>query len=394
MANGVLGSIGQPPDPVQRGGGGLLAGLFGQSAGQNLTDEQRKALGKSALQSASASLLASSGANAQGFTPGFLQSIGMALGAGQESFAGGAAGVQAQESAERLAAAAEKGPKEQIKALRSVQNQALTFGDTDTVDSIEEIIQGLSPEEAFAITSLGQGVGIKLNKRTGDVSLVGEASDQWTRTTVFDPESGEVRHAFFNKKNPEEFRVTEFIAEPPPGMDGAKMTEIQARALAAVTLADSSLANFGEFFGVPRGGGEVTAEQIRNSPSFGQQFAIDKDPTGIFREQTDVEQQTFALAADQGIEAVGRFLTGAAITGSEESRFRALLPRLGDSTEIVAKKLNDLRTLRNALQRISGQGLVDPRARRQILRAEGLGDIADIAEDVDERVKKENRFLR
>ena len=132
------------PEP-SRGGGGVLAGLFGGASGQNLTDEQRKALGKSALQSASASLLASSGANAQGFTPGFLQSIGQALGAGKESFAGGVAGVQAQETARSLSAAAEKGPKAQIAALRKAQNQALSFGDTDTVDSIEDIVQGLSP---------------------------------------------------------------------------------------------------------------------------------------------------------------------------------------------------------------------------------------------------------
>ena len=368
------------------GGGGLLAGIFGGGAGTGLEDPTRKALGKNALQAASRSLLESSGPDQRGFTPTTLQAISRALGAGTGSFEEGAGAAQAaaaQQATAQALTGGDSGIAAQIKRLRIVQNQALSAGNTDMVDSIEDIIQGLSPEEAFSVTSLGQGVGLRLNKRTGEMKLTGDAADTWTRTTVFDPESGEMRHAFFNKKDPTQFRVTDKIAEVPPGLDTTKMTEIQARALAAVTLADSSLSNFGDFF--QTGGAEViTEEMIEKNPNFAAQFAIRVDPTGKFRGLTDVAEQEFALAAQQGIEAVGRFLTGAAITSSEEGRFRSLLPREGDAPTIVAKKLNDLRNLRDALAQIAGQGVVDRASRNRILRAQGHGEAVDIANSIVE----------
>lgn len=55
------------------------------------------------------------------------------------------------------------------------------------------------------------------------------------------------------------------------------------------------------------------------------------------------EAQIFKLGRNYIVEAIGRILTGAAITKSEEKRYYQMVPEFGDSPEVVKKKLGMLK---------------------------------------------------
>lgn len=55
------------------------------------------------------------------------------------------------------------------------------------------------------------------------------------------------------------------------------------------------------------------------------------------------EAQIFKLGRNYIVEAIGRILTGAAITKSEEKRYFQMVPEFGDSPEVIKKKLGMLK---------------------------------------------------
>ena len=394
-----LGPVAQPQAPT--GGGGIFASLFGGGQGQNLSTKSRRQLGRDALFSAGISLLEQT-PDAQGFSPTSLQGLGRSLRAGRETFAENAAIEQEsarQDAAEDLLNSAGDSPAEQIAALKRVRNSFLASGQDKLADTVEDMIQNLSPDEDFTTKSLGDGLFVTTNNNTGatriggkfngdnsvDSTVPGSKNNPWVRAQGINPATGIKEWMQYPKLNPlditwQGLRVNEADTGGP-----RRFSEIGVKAAIGAEQAGSALDGFFDFFdtGLAQLDQPFTDESLGASTTVLQPLqntlmaSKNRIISAIGRSVSGLRAEVFRKAQEQGKEAIGRISSGAAINESEVARFESMLPQTAEEPEITFQKLIFLRDLRTLLQTIADSGVIDKKQIAETLRNSGILERAD-----------------
>lgn len=392
---GLIPQLAQIPD-TPTGGGGVFADLFGAGQGQGLPTDQRSQLGQSALGAAGQSLLESSGPGPNGFTPGTLQAIGRALGAGQDQFAENVAAAEAASRRKKIAdtlANADDDLESRIEAMRTVRDQFISEDRVEAANGVEDMIQNLSPDEKFTTTSLGGGLGVITNNSTGDWREIGtrdplrgaggSGTNKAHQVTAVNPATDRLELAYWTDADPGKFIFASGVE--PAVVEEKDVTAAQGTALFQGSNVTAALADLQQFYGVDLTQ-PLEGQELQDNPSFIAQWLISNDPTGWGRGLTSDEQQLFSQGQAKGLEAIARLATGAAINAGEERRFKRMLPQVGDSRATVLNKLVFLQDLQAVLQVMAGSGITDQEQARAILKDKGIIQRANT--NIDQRAAR------
>lgn len=321
-----------------------------------------------------------------GLTPSFIQSLGKALQAGSRGFAEAkqAEATERQQLKTQELLNAAQTPEERIAALRQVQNGFIAMGNDDAANGLESIIQNLIPDEEFVTTSLGGGLGVITNKKTGSFREIGErdplrgegkgaGTNKPHPIQAVNPESDKVEIGYWTDANP--LKIV-FSGIEPAIVGEDDVTSAQGTALFQGSNVVGGLRDLQEFYGI-----DITqpleGQDLQNNPGFFAQWLISNDPTGWGRGLVGDEQKLFSQGQSKALEAIARLATGAAINAGEEKRFKTMLPQLGDGRATVLNKLLFLQDLQAVLQVMAGSGITDQEQARAMLQKAGIIQRAD-----------------
>jgi hypothetical protein len=124
---------------------------------------------------------------------------------------------------------------------------------------------------------------------------------------------------------PQAIQLANFLSEPP--------RKIGAEERQMITRASYGLAGVNGIRNILKNG---------NINNLGLQNLL---APGILNIAQTPEAQLFRLYTDQISEAIGRLMSGGAITANEEARFKRMIPTFGDKPETINAKLNELETM-------------------------------------------------